>query len=146
VTPVSEGGVRRPLVLLVEDDPVSLKLMRDVLRANGFETIDVGNGAEAVELAARRSPDVIVMDIGLPGLNGVEATRQIKASSATRSIPVVAVTAYAMPRDEERMREAGCNAYLTKPLRFADFVSTVRRLLRGTEAGAQSDDESGTEK
>jgi two-component system cell cycle response regulator DivK len=133
-------------VLLAEDDSLSLKLMRDVLQVNGFETIDVANGAEAVELATRRAPDLIVMDIGLPGLDGVEATRQIKASSVTKDIPVVAVTAYAMPRDEERMRQAGCDAYLTKPLRFADFVSTVKALIGGRENVAQPAAESGTEK
>jgi two-component system, cell cycle response regulator DivK len=118
-----------PRVLLVEDDAVSLKLMRDVLQARGCETAELANGAEVVAQAARLGADLVVMDIGLPGLEGVDATRQLKSTAGTRHIPVLAVTAYAMPGDEARMREAGCSAYLTKPLRFADFVTVVKDLL-----------------
>jgi two-component system cell cycle response regulator DivK len=122
-------GAGPPRVLLVEDDAVSLKLMRDVLQAQGYETAELGNGAEVVARAATLGADLVVMDIGLPGLDGVEATRQLKCTAATRHIPVLAVTAYAMPSDEARMRAAGCSAYLTKPLRFADFVAVVQDLL-----------------
>jgi two-component system cell cycle response regulator DivK len=116
-------------VLLVEDDLVSLKLMRDVLRANGYETIETMNGADALVQAAASAVDLIVMDIGLPGMDGVEVTRRLKRAGDTMRVPIVAVTAYAMPGDEERMRVAGCDAYLTKPLRFADFVATVQALV-----------------
>ena len=119
----------RKRVLLVEDDALSLKLMKDVLQAGGFDTNEVMNGAEALALASELAPDLIVMDIGLPGLDGVSATRSLKESPETKKIPVLAVTAYAMPGDEERMRSAGCDAYLTKPLRFAEFVSLVQGLL-----------------
>jgi two-component system cell cycle response regulator DivK len=134
---------RPPLVLLAEDDPLSLKLMRDVLQANGFQTVEVMNGTEAVEHAARILPDVVVMDVGLPGLDGVEATRMIKA---TRTVPVVAVTAYAMPADEQRMRGAGCDAFLTKPLRFAEFVEVVRNLSGSPAVSRQESSASGSEK
>jgi two-component system cell cycle response regulator DivK len=121
-------------VLLVEDDAVSLKLMRDVLQARGYETTELGNGAEVVARAATLGADLVVMDIGLPGLDGVEATRQLKCNADTRHIPVLAVTAYAMPADEARMRTAGCSAYLIKPLRFADFVVVVQDLLAEAHA------------
>jgi two-component system, cell cycle response regulator DivK len=116
-------------ILLVEDDPLSLKLMRDVLRAHGYETDEVSNGLEVMDRAIACSADLVVMDIGLPGLDGREATRQMKAAPATRDIPVVVVTAFAMQGDEERMREAGCDAYLAKPLRFSELVDVVNGLL-----------------
>jgi two-component system cell cycle response regulator DivK len=109
----------------VEDDPLSLKLMRDVLQGYGYRTLEAGSGSEAVAISEQQLPSAVVMDIGLPGMDGVEATRLIKSRGLT---PVIAVTAYAMPGDEERMRRAGCDAFLTKPLRFAEFVSVVQRL------------------
>lgn len=116
-------------ILLVEDDPLSLKLMRDVLRAHGYDTEEVSNGLEVMERAIACSPDLVVMDIGLPGVDGCEATRQIKAGPETSGIPVVVVTAFAMQGDEERMRAAGCDAYLAKPLRFSELVEVVNGLL-----------------
>lgn len=116
-------------ILLVEDDPVSLKLMRDVLQTSGYETGEVSNGLDALACVELFAPDLVVMDIGLPGLDGIETTRRLKAAPTTRAIPVVAVTAYAMPGDEERMRAAGCDAHLVKPFRFTEFVEVVRSLL-----------------
>jgi two-component system, cell cycle response regulator DivK len=116
-------------ILLVEDDAVSLKLMRDALDAAGYETHEVTSGADALPEARRLLPDLIVMDLGLPGISGVEATAQLKDAPETMQIPVLAVTAYAMPGDEQRMRTAGCDAYLTKPLSFAHFMTVVRDLL-----------------
>lgn len=116
-------------VLLVEDDALSLKLMRDILHAHGFETSEVSDGSEVLERAAAFGPDIVVMDIGLPGLSGVEATRLLKSGEPTRHVPVMAVTAFAMPDDERRMREAGCDAFLTKPLKLQEFVETVKALI-----------------
>lgn len=116
-------------ILLVEDDPLSLKLMRDVLRANGYETDELSNGSEVMDRATSFAADLVVMDIGLPGIDGCEATRQLKAAPPTRDTPVVVVTAYAMQGDEERMRAAGCDAYLAKPLRFSELVEVVNQLL-----------------
>ncbi|MGE0685233.1 MAG: response regulator [Dehalococcoidia bacterium] len=115
-----------PLILIAEDDPLSLKLMRDVLGAAGYRTVEATSGVEAIERAASDAPDAIIMDIGLPGLDGVEATRQIKAA---REVTVIAVTAYAMPGDEERMRLAGSDACFTKPLRFSEFLALLRELV-----------------
>jgi two-component system, cell cycle response regulator DivK len=123
----AQMGTQR--ILLVEDDPISLKLMRDVLRASGYETEEVTNGPDALVRASQSALDLIVMDIGLPGLDGVETARWLRNAPATLSIPIVAVTAYAMPGDEERIRSAGCDAYLTKPLRFAEFMTLVHTLL-----------------
>ena len=122
----------RKKILCVEDDTVSLKLVRDVLQANGYETEEVTSGEEALARAAELKPDLIVMDIRLPGIDGLEATRRLKREPSTAEIPVIAVTAHAMPEDEARILAAGCQAYLSKPLRFAEFVSVVKDLLSGT--------------
>lgn len=121
-------------ILIVEDDAVSLKLVRDVLQANGYETEEATNGEEAVAKAAELRPNLIVMDIRLPGIDGREATRRLKSDPSTAAIPIVATTAHAMPEDEARIMAAGCQAYLPKPLRFAEFVSVVKGLLSGIEA------------
>lgn len=120
-------------ILIVEDDPVSLKLVRDVLQAYGYDTEEATSGEEAVDKAAERRPDLIVMDIRLPGIDGLEATRRLRSDPGTAAIPIVAVTAQAMPEDEARIMAAGCQAYLPKPLRFTEFVSVVEGLLRGTQ-------------
>ncbi len=123
----------RKKILCVEDDTVSLKLVRDVLQAHGYETEEVTSGEEALARAAELKPDLIAMDIRLPGIDGLEATRRLKNDPATAGIPVIAVTAHAMPEDEARILAAGCQAYLSKPLRFAEFISVVKGLLGGTE-------------
>lgn len=119
-----------PRVLIAEDDALSLKLMRDALQAGGFETSEIGDGSLAVDAAVAFPPDLIVMDIGLPGLDGIEATRLLRADRRTASIPVVAVTAFAMAEDERRMREAGCDAFLTKPLKLRELLAVIRGLIR----------------
>jgi two-component system cell cycle response regulator DivK len=129
MTPDGTVSERPKLILLVEDDPLSLKLMRDVLQAHGYETSELSNGTEVLAVAGQRVPDLIVMDVGLPGMDGVEVTKSLKGGASTRNVPVLAVTAYAMPADEERMRNAGCDAFLTKPLRFSEFVAVVQGLL-----------------
>ena len=118
-------------ILIVEDDPVSLKLMRDVLRARGYETSDATSGEEGLARARDWVPDLIVMDIRLPGIDGIEAARSLKGDRRTKLIPIVAVTAHAMLGDEGRIREAGYDAYLPKPLHLAEFVSVVEGLLAG---------------
>jgi two-component system cell cycle response regulator DivK len=119
----------RGLILLVEDDALSLKLMKDVLEAQGYQVARATNGPEGLAAAREHLPDLVVMDIGLPGMDGVEVTRTLKADASVGAIPVLAVSAYAMPGDEARMREAGCDGFMTKPLRFAEFVAEVDRLL-----------------
>ncbi len=127
-------GAKR--ILLVEDDPLSLKLMREVLRASGYETEESRDGEDALARASQLAVDLIVMDIGLPGLNGVQVTQWLRSDPATRAIPVIAVTAYAMPGDEARIRGAGCDAYLTKPLRLAELILVVRDLLAEAQRSA----------
>jgi two-component system, cell cycle response regulator DivK len=123
---------RQGLVLLVEDDALSLKLMKDVLEANSYEVAQATNGPDALSMLNREIPDLVVMDIGLPGMDGVEVTRLMKQDSKTARVPVLAVSAYAMPEDEKRMRDTGCDAFITKPLHFAEFVAEIGRLLEKT--------------
>jgi two-component system cell cycle response regulator DivK len=116
-------------VLIVEDNELNMKLFRDLLEAHGYETSGTSNGVEAIELVRKMRPDLILMDIQLPQVSGLEVTRWIKDDPELRSIPVVAVTAFAMKGDEERIREGGCEAYLSKPISVGKFIETVRRFI-----------------
>jgi two-component system cell cycle response regulator DivK len=116
-------------ILMVEDEPKNMKLLRDLLQRFGYETIEAGDGEEGVALTRKIKPDLILMDIMMPKLDGLEATRILKADAATRDIPVVALTAFAMSGDRERALEAGCNGYITKPLDVRGLLSTVRQFL-----------------
>ena len=120
-------------VLIVEDDRVSQKMARDALRAAGYETDEVDSGELALQKVAEGTPDLIVMDVRLPGIDGLETTRRLKADPMTAAIPIVAVTAHAMPEDESMIREAGCDAYMPKPLRFSALLRLVRDLLAGRQ-------------
>jgi two-component system cell cycle response regulator DivK len=119
----------RPLVLLVEDNPRNLKLARDVLEYAGFSVAVAGSGEDAVELAASVLPDLILMDIQLPGIDGYAALQQIRRNHATARIPVVALTAFAMARDRERVISAGFDGYLEKPISVREFPTQVRSHL-----------------
>jgi two-component system cell cycle response regulator DivK len=121
-------------VLIVEDNELNMKLFNDLLEAHGYATLKTGLGSEAMELARRHRPDLILMDIQLPEVSGLEVTRWLKADPELRSIPVIAVTAFAMKGDEERIREGGCEAYLSKPIAVAKFLATVRSFLEPTAA------------
>jgi two-component system cell cycle response regulator DivK len=116
-------------VLIVEDNELNMKLFGDLLEAHGYATLKTGNGIEAIELARAHHPNLIIMDIQLPEVSGLDVTRWIKEDEDLRSIPVIAVTAYAMKGDEERIREGGCEAYLSKPISVAKFLETVRTYL-----------------
>jgi two-component system, cell cycle response regulator DivK len=117
-------------VLIVEDNELNMKLFHDLLQANGFNTIETRNGIEALDLARKHKPDLILMDIQLPEVSGLEVTKWIKEDDDLKSIPVVAVTAFAMKGDEERIREGGCEAYLSKPISVAKFLETVRHFVK----------------
>jgi len=119
-------------VLIVEDNELNMKLFNDLLEAHGYITIGTRNGVEAMELARRHRPDLILMDIQLPEVSGLDVTRWLKADSELKSIPVIAVTAFAMKGDEERIREGGCEAYLSKPISVSRFLETVRQFLPET--------------
>ena len=116
-------------VLIVEDNELNMKLFHDLLEAHGYATVSTRNGAEAVDLARKHRPDLILMDIQLPEVSGLEVTKWLKEDDALKSIPVIAITAFAMKGDEERIREGGCEAYLSKPISVAKFLSTVRTYI-----------------
>ncbi len=112
-------------ILVVEDNELNMKLLNDVLEAHGYEVMSTGRGAEAVEWARQHLPDLILMDLQLPDLSGLEATRQLKANPETRHIPVIAVTAFAMAGDEKRALDHGCDAYVAKPIILKDFLNLI---------------------
>jgi two-component system, cell cycle response regulator DivK len=116
-------------VLIVEDNELNMKLFHDLLEAHGFDVVGTRDGIDVLELARAHRPDLILMDIQLPKVSGLEVTKWIKADPELRRIPVVAVTAFAMRGDEERMLQGGCEAYLSKPISIARFMETVRRFL-----------------
>src|SRR3979411_2855720 len=122
-------------VLIVEDNELNMKLFRDLLEAHGYQTSGTSNGFEALDLVRKLRPDLILMDIQLPQVSGLEVTRWIKDDPELRAIPVVAVTAFALKGDEERIREGGCEAYLSKPISVGKFIETVRRFLGEGEFG-----------
>ena len=113
-------------ILIVEDNELNMKLFNDLLEAHGYQTLQARNGVEAVELARAHHPNLILMDIQLPEVSGLQVTQWIKDDESLRSIPVVAITAFAMKGDEEKIRQGGCEAYLSKPISVVKFLETVR--------------------
>ena len=116
-------------VLIVEDNELNMKLFHDLLAAHGYRTIQTRNGLDALGLARTHRPDLILMDIQLPEVSGLEVTKWIKEDDELRSIPVIAVTAFAMKGDEERIRQGGCEAYMSKPISVGKFIETVKTYL-----------------
>lgn len=114
-------------VLVVEDNELNMKLFHDLLEAHGYEILQTRDGMEALDLARNHRPDLILMDIQLPEVSGLEVTKWLKDDESLSEIPVVAVTAFAMKGDEQRIRDGGCQAYLAKPISVATFLDTVRR-------------------
>jgi two-component system cell cycle response regulator DivK len=115
-------------ILVVEDNELNMKLFRDVLVAMGYQALEAVTGGEAVELATEHAPDLVLMDIHLPDLDGVEALRRLRTDERTASIPVLAVTAQAMRGDRERFLAAGFDGYVAKPVDVGELIGTVRRL------------------
>jgi two-component system cell cycle response regulator DivK len=116
-------------VLIVEDNELNMKLFNDLLETRGCRIVKTRNGVEAVELARTHQPDLILMDIQLPEVSGLEITQWLKDDENLRSIPVIAVTAFAMRGDEEKIRQGGCEAYLSKPISVAKFFETIDQFL-----------------
>jgi two-component system cell cycle response regulator DivK len=116
-------------VLIVEDNELNMKLFNDLLEAHGYATIQTKSGVEAVELARRHRPNLILMDIQLPEVSGLEVTQWLKDDDELRTIPIIAITAFAMKGDEEKIRQGGCEAYLSKPISVAKFLETVRNYV-----------------
>jgi len=117
------------LILIVEDNEKNRKLMRDVLAFKGYRLVEADTGEDGVRLAREQRPDLILMDIQLPGIDGIQALRQIRGDAGTQSIPVMAVTASAMTHDRQKIMAAGFDAYQTKPLNVKLFMEAVRELL-----------------
>ena len=116
-------------ILVVEDDADNRRIVAKVLTGEGYEVIEVATGAEAVAAVHQQRPDLIIMDLALPGIDGWEASRRIKAAPDSADIPIIAFTAFAMREDEERARKAGCDGYLSKPCRPQTIRATVRNFL-----------------
>ena len=116
-------------VLIVEDNELNMKLFHDLLEAHGYQTVGTRNGIEALDLARKHRPDLILMDIQLPEVSGLEVTKWLKEDEDLKGIPVVAVTAFAMKGDEDVIRQGGCEAYISKPISVTSFLETVRRFV-----------------
>ena len=125
------------VILVVEDNERNLKLLRDVLEYAGYDVRVARTGEDGVTLAVKEPPDLVLMDLQLPGIDGMEALRQLRASPRTADIPVVAVTAQAMRQDRERALDAGFNGYVEKPISVRAFPDQVRRFLSGGEVGTE---------
>ena len=124
------------VILVVEDNEKNMKLVRDVLTAKGYKVVEALTGEAGVKLAQEQVPELILMDYQLPGIDGIEAFRQIRAQAATRHIPIVAVTASAMPEEEAKMKQAGFDGFLSKPINLKQFLATVADTLAKSRGGA----------
>src|SRR5947209_11726862 len=118
-------------VLIVEDNEKNMKLARDVLQAKGYKTLEAVTGEDGVRLAKDNLPDLVLMDIQLPGISGIDALRQLRADPNTARIPVVALTASVTPTDRSAISAAGFNAFISKPISLKEFIDTVKRLVEG---------------
>ncbi|MEX2046001.1 MAG: response regulator [Chloroflexota bacterium] len=121
----------KELILIVEDNDKNMKLTRDLLRFHGFDTIEASNAEEGIALARERRPHLVLMDIQLPGMDGVSALRELRLNEATATIPVVALTASVMKEDRERFDKAGFDGFITKPISVKEFPDQVRGYMRG---------------
>lgn len=116
-------------VLIVEDNELNMKLFEDLLGAHGYDTVKTRDGGQVLDIARAQKPDLIIMDIQLPEVSGLEVTQWLKADNDLRAIPVIAVTAFAMKGDEEKIRQGGCEDYVSKPISIIDFMQVVQKHL-----------------
>ena len=124
------GAAAQKRVLIVEDNELNMKLFNDLLEANGYAIIQTRDGLSALDLARKHRPDLILMDIQLPEVSGIEVTKWLKEDDDLRHIPVIAVTAFAMKGDEQKIREGGCEAYISKPISVISFLQTIDGFLK----------------
>lgn len=136
----AKGRPDRPLVLLVEDYADAREMYSEYLEYSGFDVVQAANGREALQRAAERAPDIVLMDLSLPVMDGWEATRRLKADPRTAAVPVVALTGHALAGISEGARQAGCDAFITKPCLPDDLVTAIRRVLdeHGARRGRRS--------
>jgi len=120
-------------ILIVEDNELNMKLFHDLLEAHGYKTLQTRDGLSALDIAREHMPDLILMDIQLPEVSGLEVTKWLKEDETLRAIPVIAVTAFAMKGDEEKIREGGCEAYISKPISVNSFLETVDKFAGSDE-------------
>ncbi len=125
----NETHTMKKTILIVEDNDLNMKLFHDLLEIHGYATVQTKDGREALRLAREHKPDLILMDIQLPEVSGLEVTRWIKEDETLKSIPIIAVTAFAMKGDEEKMRSGGCEAYIAKPISVTNFMATIEKAL-----------------
>src|SRR5208337_337088 len=130
--PKASSSTMASTILIVEDNELNMKLFHDLLEAHGYKTLQTRNGIDAIALARKHRPDLIVMDIQLPEVSGLDVTKWLKEDDSLRHIPIVAVTAFAMKGDEERIREGGCEAYVSKPISVSRFLETIRQFIPST--------------
>ena len=135
MTSIEAGSDAAKRILIVEDNDLNMRLLKDVLEAQGYCVAAIGEGALAVDLARRFRPDLILLDIQLPDISGLEACRRLKQDAATQDIPVVAVTAFAMAGDERRARDSGCDGYVTKPIMLPPFLAMISKLVGSSAIG-----------
>ncbi len=124
------SAARPKTVLIVEDNELNMKLFNDILEAQGYAVLQTRDGLSALDIARQHMPDLILMDIQLPEVSGIEVTKWLKEDDRLRSIPVIAVTAFAMKGDEEKIREGGCEAYISKPISVMSFLQTIDGFLK----------------
>jgi len=128
-TPERQGNANGQRILIVEDDRLSMTLLSDFLSAHGYSVLKTSEGLEAIDLAREEQPDLILMDIRLPGISGFDVTRLLKQDNQTKVIPIIAVTAFATPGDETTALESGCAAYITKPVKVDELLRTIELFL-----------------
>lgn len=118
------------LILIVEDNEKNMKLVRDILQAKGYQTLEAGTAEDGIKLAQENNPDLVLMDIQLPGMNGMEALKVLRADAATAAIPVVAITASVMTQDRQQIMDTGFNGFIEKPINLKEFLATVQNSVR----------------
>jgi two-component system, cell cycle response regulator DivK len=128
--PAKESGTMQRTVLVVEDNELNMKLFNDLLEAHGYHVVQTRDGLAALDIARRERPDLILMDIQLPEVSGIEVTKWLKEDDELKSIPVIAVTAFAMKGDEQKIREGGCEAYISKPISVMSFLQTIDKFAK----------------
>lgn len=127
---IEVGQAMQKTVLVVEDNELNMKLFNDLLEAHGYRVVQTRDGLTALEVARKYMPDLILMDIQLPEVSGIEVTKWLKEDETLRHIPVIAVTAFAMKGDEQKIREGGCEAYISKPISVMSFLQTIDKFLK----------------
>lgn len=118
-------------IMIVEDNELNMKLFNDLLEAHGYQTVTLREGSKALETAKAEKPDLILMDIQLPEISGLDLTRSLKQEEDLKNIPIIAVTAFAMKGDEDKIRESGCEGYISKPISIVSFIETIKNHLDG---------------